>query len=85
MSNLQTNYHLKLYFQKVDHHTGLIHGTKRRRENQMICVIWTLYKSLLSMYGWNILYIFSKVPIEISFKISNWYIERCVFYLQVKI
>ena len=34
MSNLQTHYHLKLNFQKVDQHTGgkwLIHGTKRRK------------------------------------------------------
>ena len=31
MSNLQTYYHFKLYFQKVDQHTGgkwSIHGTK---------------------------------------------------------
>ena len=34
MSNLQTNYHFKLDFQ----HTGgkwLIHGTKRRKDNQL--------------------------------------------------
>ena len=38
MSNLQTYYHFKLDFQKVDQHTGgkwLIHGTKRRRDNQL--------------------------------------------------
>ena len=37
MSNLQNNYHLKLYFQKVDQHTGgkwLIYGTKHRKNNQ---------------------------------------------------
>ena len=37
MSNLQTYYHFKLDFQTVDQHTGgkrLIHGTKRRKENQ---------------------------------------------------
>ena len=37
MSNLQT-YYFKLDFQKVDHHTGdkwLIHGTKRRKDNQL--------------------------------------------------
>ena len=34
MSNLQTYYHFKLDFQKVDQNTGgkwLIHGTKRRK------------------------------------------------------
>ena len=38
MSNLQTYYHFKLDFQKVDQHTGskwLIHGTKRRNDNQL--------------------------------------------------
>ena len=38
MSNLQTYYHFKLDFQKVDQHTGgkwLIHGTKRRKKNQL--------------------------------------------------
>ena len=38
MSNLQTDYHFKLYFQKVDQHTGgkwLIYGTKRRKDNQL--------------------------------------------------
>ena len=38
MSNLQTYYHFKLDFQKVDQHTGgkwLIHGTKRREDNQL--------------------------------------------------
>ena len=38
MSNLQTHYHFKLDFQKVDQHTGgkwLIHGTKRRNDNQL--------------------------------------------------
>ena len=38
MSNLQTHYHFKLDFQKVDQHTGgklLIHGTKRREANQL--------------------------------------------------
>ena len=37
MSNLQTYYHFKLDFQNVDQHTGgkwLIHGTKRRKDNQ---------------------------------------------------
>ena len=36
--NLQTYYHFKLDFQKVDHHTGgkwLIHGTKRHKDNQL--------------------------------------------------
>ena len=34
----QTYYHFQLYFQKVDQHTGgkwLIHGTKRRKDNQL--------------------------------------------------
>ena len=38
MSNLQTYYHFELDFQKVDQHTGgkwLIHGTKRRNDNQL--------------------------------------------------
>ena len=38
MSNLQTYYHFKLDFQKLDLHTGgkwLIHGTKRRKDNQL--------------------------------------------------
>ena len=37
MSNLQTYYHLKLGFLKVDQHTGgkwLIHGTEHRKDNQ---------------------------------------------------
>ena len=37
MSNLQT-YYFKLDFQKMDQHTGgkwLIHGTKRRIDNQL--------------------------------------------------
>ena len=38
MSNLQTHYHFKLDFQKVEQHTGgkwLIHGTKRHKDNQL--------------------------------------------------
>ena len=38
MSNLQTYYHFKLDFQKVDQHTGgkwLIHGTKLRKDNRL--------------------------------------------------
>ena len=38
MSNLQTYYHFKLDFQKVDQQTGvkwLIHGTKRGKDNQL--------------------------------------------------
>ena len=38
MSNLQTYYHYKLYFQKVGQHTEakwLIHGTKHRKDNQL--------------------------------------------------
>ena len=38
MSNLQIYYHFQLDLQKVDQHTGykwLIHGTKRRKNNQL--------------------------------------------------
>ena len=38
MSNLQTYNRFKLDYQKVDQHTGgkwLIHGTKRRKDNQL--------------------------------------------------
>ena len=38
MSNVQTYYHFQLDFQKVVQHTGgkwLIHGTKRRKGNQL--------------------------------------------------
>ena len=38
MSNLQTYYHFEIDFQKVDQHIGgkwLIHGTKRRKDNQL--------------------------------------------------
>ena len=38
MSNLQNYCHFKLDFQKLDQHTGgqrLIHGTKRRKDNQL--------------------------------------------------
>ena len=38
MSNLQTYYHFKLDFQNMDQQTGgkwLIHGTKRRKDNQL--------------------------------------------------
>ena len=38
MSNLQTHYHFKLDYVKLDQYTGgkrLIHGTKRRNDNQL--------------------------------------------------
>ena len=38
MSNLQTNYHFKLDFQRVEHQTGgkwLIHGTKHHKDNEL--------------------------------------------------
>ena len=36
MSKLQTYYHFKLDFQKVDQTTrGLIHGTKRQKDNHL--------------------------------------------------
>ena len=52
MSNLQTYYHFKLYFQKVDQHTGgkwLIHGTKRRKDNQLQSI---LCKERYHRYGY---------------------------------
>ena len=55
MSNLQTYYHFKLDFQKVDHHTGdkwLIHGTIRRRA--ISCKTWNSpveYPSRECKYG----------------------------------
>ena len=39
MLNLQTHYHFKLDLQNVDQHMGgkwLIHGTKRRKDNQLL-------------------------------------------------
>ena len=42
MSNLQACYHFKLDFQEVDQHNivgkWLIHGTKRRKDNQLQCL-----------------------------------------------
>ena len=41
MSNLQTYYQFKLDFQKVNQHTvgkWLIHGIKRRKDNQLQCL-----------------------------------------------
>ena len=38
MSNLQTDYHFKLDFQKVDQHAGgnwFIHGTKNYKDNPL--------------------------------------------------
>ena len=38
MSNLQTYYHFQLDLQKVGQHTGgkwSVHGTKRRKDNQL--------------------------------------------------
>ena len=35
MSNLQTYNHFQLDFQKVDQHMWLIHGIKRRKDNQL--------------------------------------------------
>ena len=38
MSKLQTHYHFKLEYLKVDQHTGgkwSIYGTKRRKDNQL--------------------------------------------------
>ena len=48
MSKLQTYYHFKLDFQKVDQYTGgkwLIHGTKRRKGNQLQSLELTCRKS----------------------------------------
>ena len=35
MSNVQTNYHFKLDFQKVDQYTRGKYGTKYRKDNQL--------------------------------------------------
>ena len=38
LSNLQTHYHVKVDFRKLDQHTGgkwLIHGTKHRKDNRL--------------------------------------------------
>ena len=38
MSELQTNYRLKMDFRKLDQHTGskwLTHGTKHHKDNQL--------------------------------------------------
>ena len=55
MSNLQTYYHFKLDFQKMDQHTGgkwLIHGTKRRKDNQLQSLELTCRISDL-IHGWK--------------------------------
>ena len=39
MSNVQSHYHFKLDFQKMDQHTGgkwLIHATKHHKDNQLL-------------------------------------------------
>ena len=54
MSNLQTYYHFKLDFQKVDQHTGgrwLIYGTKRRKDIQLYKAILELYLHTYELYG----------------------------------
>ena len=57
MSNLQTYYHFKLDFQKVDQHTGgkwLIHDTKRRKNNQLQSldyVLRTCHNLIWSTFG----------------------------------
>ena len=59
MSNLQT-YYFKLDFQKVDQHTGgkwLIHGTKRRKVNQLQSlelpcrITWNIGVVPICLYG----------------------------------
>ena len=56
MSNLQTYYHLKLDFQKVDQHTGgkwLIHDTKRRRDNQLqsqVLLNWHHFNAIVNLH-----------------------------------
>ena len=55
MSNLQTYYHFKPDFQKVDQRTGrklLIHGTKRRKDRFWRHMFWRLFLDLLLM-GWR--------------------------------
>ena len=56
MSNLQSCYHFKLDFQKVDQHTGgkwLIHGTKRRKDNQLQSLELPCRKSHKGIYTWH--------------------------------
>ena len=53
MPNLQTYYHFKLDFQKLDQHTGgkwLIHDTKRRKDNQLQSITRDL---LLTLFNFN--------------------------------
>ena len=55
MSNLEPNC-LKVYFQKVDQHAGskwLIHGTKRRKDNQLRSLKLPCRISKLSSYMWH--------------------------------
>ena len=54
MSNLQTYYHFKLDFLKVDQHTGdkwLIHGTKRHKDNQLQSLEWYGHKTVILLTG----------------------------------
>ena len=56
MSNLQTYYHFKLDFQKVDQHTRgkwLIHGTKRRKDNQLQSLELLKLTIVLSFATWK--------------------------------
>ena len=56
MSNLQTHYHLKLHFPKMDQHTGgiwLIQGTKHRKDSQLQRLELSCGTSLLGIWIWR--------------------------------
>ena len=63
ISNLQTYYHFKLDFQKVDQHTGgkyLIHDTKRRKDDihvsyKHVFVCWTIKTRTLACILYNLI------------------------------
>ena len=58
MSNLQTYYHFKLYFQKLDQNTEgkwFIHGIKHRKEQRLLecygIVKWTMQINFKEIWG----------------------------------
>ena len=56
MSNLQTYYHFKLNFQKVDQHTGskwFIHGTKRHKDKQYYIFIYLIFLFKIVLCIWH--------------------------------
>ena len=52
MLNLKTYHHFKLDFQKDDQYTGgkwLIHGTERRKDNQLQTPLWVILVGNVNM------------------------------------